>query len=84
MTITYQTIISEINQIPIAMLQDVYNMVHSFNMKVTQKEQNRNKIMQLAGSWQDMQEEEFDDFMSVVKKERGNMFNREIELWNKQ
>ncbi len=70
MSITYQTIINEINQINVVFLQDVYNMVHSFNTLKGQKEQNREKILQLAGSWSDMSDENFSDmteFMNTHK-----------------
>ena len=80
MTISYQTIINEINQVPVSMLNDVYNMVHSFNLKVVQKQQNRDEIMNFAGCWEDMKQEDFNDFMDIIKTERNNMFNREIEF----
>ena len=80
MTITYQTIIEEVNQIHVAFLQDVYKILHSFALKVEHSKQNREKILELAGSWSDITDADFNDIMSEIKNDRNEMFNREIEL----
>jgi len=80
MLVTYQTLISEINQIPVVFLQDVYNVIHTYKVRTNHKEQNRNKIMQLAGSWADMSENDFMDLTAEIKRNRNEIFSREIEL----
>lgn len=80
MTITYQTIINELNQIPLAYLSDVYKIIHSYNSKIEQRQTNREKILEFAGSWSDIPEENFKDIMSEIHCSKEKMFNREIEL----
>lgn len=80
MQVTYQTIINEINQIPVVFLEDLYSIIHSFNTGKFQKAQNRTKILELAGSWADMPVEDFDDMMNEINSTKNEMFNRTIEL----
>ncbi|MCF8373911.1 MAG: hypothetical protein K9H64_19970 [Bacteroidales bacterium] len=80
MTITYQTIINEINRIPVNFLPDVYNIVHSFTSKIETKEQNRKNILQFAGSWSDMPDEKFNDMMDEIHRNRKEMFSKDVQL----
>ena len=77
---TYQTIINEINQIPVVFLQDVYNILHNYHVRVNQKEQNRSRILKFAGAWKDLSEKDFLDIISEMKHTRNEMFSREIVL----
>lgn len=80
MTITYQTIINEINHIPLAYLQDVYKIIQSYSLKDDFQTQNRKKILEFAGSWNEMSDEDYKDIMSEINRSKEDMFNREIEL----
>jgi len=80
MPITYQTIINEINQIPVAFLQDVYQIVHNYQVKVNHKDRNRDEILKFAGAWSDMSDSDFMDMTNEMKKNENDLFNREVEL----
>lgn len=80
MQVTYQTIIDEINQIPVSFLEDLYKIIHSFNIREFDKEKNREKVLQLSGAWSDMPEEDYFDMMNEINRTKGEMFNRDIEL----
>jgi len=80
MTITYQTIINEVNKIPVDFLQDVYKILHSFSSKIESHKQNKKEILELAGSWSDLSDNDFKDIMSEIHRNRTEMFNRNIEL----
>jgi len=80
MVITYEKIVNEINQIPVAFLQDVYELLHNFHIQINQKEQNRNKILQFAGSWSDLSENDFADITQEIQRNRNEMFSKEIDL----
>ena len=80
MQITYKTIIEEINQIPVEFLEEVYNIIHSFGKKDTNLKRNRDKILNFAGSWTDMTDEDFYDMMTEIKNSKEDMFSRNIEL----
>ncbi|MEM6737997.1 MAG: hypothetical protein AAF620_18205 [Bacteroidota bacterium] len=47
--------------------------------KSNPKEQNRKEILELAGSWEDMGEEDFKEFIGTAKKE-GKTFS--ASMWN--
>jgi len=80
MNVTYQTIINEINQIPVMFLQDVYNLLHTYHIQINEKEQNRNKILRFAGSWADLTDNDFLEITTEIKRNRNEMFSREVEL----
>ncbi len=70
MPVTYQSIINEINEIPVAFLQDVYDMVHNFHVHIDQKEQTRNKILQFAGDWADLSDKDFLEILDEIKRSK--------------
>ena len=80
MIVTYQTEINEINQIPVISLPDVYNLIHSYHVRLNEKEKKRNNILQFAGAWTDLSENEFLEITREIKQNRNEMFNREIKL----
>ncbi len=80
MTITYQTIINEINQIPIVSLPDIYSLIHSYNTKATKLKDNRDNILQFAGSWSSMADNEYVEIMSEINRTKTEMFSREVKL----
>jgi hypothetical protein len=84
MPVTYQSIINEINEIPVAFLQDVYDMVHNYHVQIDKKEQNRNKILQFAGDWADLSDNDFLEITGEIKRSRDEMFSHEVELRRKQ
>ncbi|OQX99436.1 MAG: hypothetical protein B6I24_02630 [Bacteroidetes bacterium 4572_128] len=80
MTVTYQTIINEINQIPVFYLQEAFQILHSFNEKIADKKANRNQILSLAGTWNDMSDKDFQDMINEIKSNRNEIFSKNIEL----
>jgi hypothetical protein len=58
----------------------VYNIVHSFNTGEFNSGQNHTKTMQLAGGWNDMPANDFNDMMDEIKRSKEQMFNRKIDL----
>ena len=76
----YKSVLRELSQVPADYLQLVENFLSSLNKKLDKKEQNRNAIMALAGSWSDMEDEDFDDYRRITKEIGGELFNREVEL----
>jgi len=80
MLVTYQTLINEINQIPVSFLQDVYDLLHTYQVQINQKEQNRKKILEYAGDWADLSEQDFLDIKAEIERNRKEMFNKEIDL----
>ena len=63
---TYKSILKKLSVLPTDYLQLVDNYLASLSEKIDKKEENRNAILALAGSWSDMEEEEFKDFLRIV------------------
>jgi hypothetical protein len=81
---TRNKLIDEISRIPDERLPDIYNLIHYFRLGLNVKEKNPAKILKLAGSWKDMPEEDFDDFLEEIRTRRKNAFlsrrNRETSI----
>lgn len=63
-------IIAEINLIPEDKRKELYELIHEFRMGLDRPKHNRNEIMQFAGSWSDMPEEDFSDFCEQIEQRR--------------
>lgn len=76
----YKSVLKKLSQIPIDYLQAVDNFLSSLSMKIEKKQQNRNAILALAGSWSDLSDEDFEDYRRATKETGEDLFNREVEL----
>ena len=72
-------LIEEISLIPEDKHKELYDLIHEFRMSINQSENNINKIMQFAGSWSDISEEEFIDF---CEESAANQFGTGIDAIN--
>lgn len=76
----YQSILLRLVSIPPNYLEDVDIFLRNITAEIRQKEQNRLKILDLAGSWSDMSDRDFGDYLQVVRDTKSDMFTRNIEL----
>jgi len=76
----YQSILNQLSQIPTSYLYQVDSYLKKLSIETHRKEKNRLMILQLAGSWNDMPENEFQDFLLITKTVQNDMFNRNISL----
>lgn len=72
---TRNKLIDEISKIPDEKLPDIYNLIRYFRLGLNIEDKNPKKILNLAGSWKDMPEEDFNDFMEEIKIRRRNAFS---------
>ena len=77
---TYQSVLRKLSQIPADYLKLVDDFLSSLHQKLEKKEENRIAVLALAGSWSDMSDSDFEDFLRVTKETGEELFNREIEL----
>jgi iron complex outermembrane recepter protein len=63
-------IIEEINLIPEDKRQELYNLIHQFRISLERSPNNVDRIMQFAGIWLDMSEEEFSNFCEEIEQRR--------------
>jgi len=76
----YQSILDQLQTIPTDQLQYVKSFLNNFTKEIRQKGENKVETMKLAGSWSEMTDEEFEDYMKAVRNTRSEMFVRQIEL----
>ncbi len=76
----YKSVLQKLSTIPIEYLSEVDNFLATLSKDIKSKEKNRDNILKLAGSWNDMPDNDFEDYMKSIKDSRNNMFNRDIEL----
>ena len=73
-------VIEEINLLPRERLTDLYTLIHYFRLGLEQTRKTRQgniaKIMALAGSWQEMPEQEFTELLDEIGQRRQLAFRR--------
>ena len=78
--LTLNTILKEINDVPVNRLEELYQFVHSMTPKSKQTDALRKKILSYADTFSDMSSEDYNDFLIQTKKSRTKLFDRNIEL----
>lgn len=76
----YKSVLRRLSQLSVEYLQLVDNYLSSLQTKLDKKEENRNAILALAGTWSDMSDQDFEDYLRVTKETGDELFNREVEL----
>lgn len=76
----YKSILKKLSALPADYLELVDNYLAALSEKVDKKEENRKAILALAGSWSDMEDDEFEDYLRVTKETGDELFNREVDL----
>jgi hypothetical protein len=71
-------IIAEINLIPEDKRKELYNLIHEFRIGLERSHNNVDEIMQFAGSWSDIPEEDFSDFCEEIEQRRQASSSRRI------
>jgi hypothetical protein len=74
--VIYQSILQKLSTLPVDYLQQVEEFLSQLGEEVQSKEENRQKIMSFAGAWQDMPQEDFDDYLREAKKTGTRLLNR--------
>ena len=76
----YKSVIKTLNLIPEEYLVQVNAYLNELKHRISQKEKNRKKILSLAGSWSDMPESDFSEYLKKAKEGGNELFGRQIEL----
>jgi hypothetical protein len=61
-------------------LKEVFNFIHSLTSKNKRKENRRNRIMSFSGIFNEFSNEDYNDFIEFVKKERSKIVDRNSSL----
>jgi hypothetical protein len=77
---TYQSILQRLSTIPVEHLELVDEFLAQISQNRQAKDERRQAILNLAGSWSDMSEKDYDEFRRETKEVGAELFNREVEL----
>lgn len=78
--LTLNTILKELKNVPVERLEDLYSLIHSLKANTKKSDTTRKKILSFAGSFSDMTQKDYDDFIKETRKTRSNLFDRDINL----
>ncbi|OQY30711.1 MAG: hypothetical protein B6I38_06955 [Anaerolineaceae bacterium 4572_5.1] len=76
-TILKDKVIREINLLPEEKLLEVYNFIHYFRIGAESEKSKiaESSLLSYAGSWNDLADDVFDDFLSDVTERREKAFS---------
>ena len=78
--LTLNTIIEEMQNVPISRLEELYQFVHSLSPKINKSDVLRKQILSFGGAFSDMSNEDYSDFVNFTHQERNRLFDRDFEL----
>ena len=78
--LTLNTILKELKNVPVDRLEDLYSIILSLQTNTKKTEKKSKKILSFAGSFSDMIENDYNDFLNHTRETRNNLFDRDINL----
>lgn len=76
----YQAILQKLNEIPSHYLWEINHYLEQLRQKADKKQDNIDKILSFAGSWADMSDEDFEDYLHEAKRSGQEAFGKEVNL----
>ncbi len=78
--LTLNTILEELKNVPVNRLKDLYSIIHSLGVDTDKTEKSSKKILSFAGSFSDMSDNDFNDFLQETQKNREELFDRQVNI----
>ena len=79
--LTINAILEEIKDVPVEKLGELYDYVHSLTVSSKAPDKKKKKtVLEFAGAWADMSEEDYQGFVKHTHKVRKELFNRHVDL----
>jgi hypothetical protein len=78
--LTLNTILKELRNVPVDRLEDLYSIIHSLQANTKKSGKTSKKILSFAGSFADMSDKDYNDFINRTKDTRNNLFDRDINI----
>ena len=79
-TQTYQSVLFKLSRVPVESLAQIDAYFENFMSETQAKRHNRSGTLSLAGSWNEMSENDFEEYLSEAKRSGGEMFDRDVTL----
>ena len=77
---TINTILKELKNVPVDKLEDLYSIIHALQTNTRKVDKVNQEILSFAGSFEDMSESDYNDFVKHTNQTRENLFDRNINL----
>ena len=77
---TINTILKELKNVPVDKLEDLYSIIHALQTNTRKGDKVNQEILSFAGSFDDMSESDYNDFVKHTNQTRENLFDRNINL----
>ncbi len=77
---TLNTILKELKNVPVDRLEDLYSIIHSLRANTKKSDSKTKKILSFAGSFGDMTEKDYNEFLAHTANTRHDLFDRDINL----
>jgi hypothetical protein len=77
---TLNTILKELKNVPVDRLEDLYSIIHSLRANTKKSDRTNKKILSFAGSFGDMTEKDYNEFVEHTANTRKDLFDRDINL----
>jgi len=78
--LTLNNILKELKNVPVNRLEDLYSIIHSLRADTKKSNKKNRKILSFAGSFGDMSENDYNDFLKQARQTRNDLFDRDINL----
>ncbi len=78
--LTLNMILKELKNVPVDRLEDLYSIIHSLQANTKKSDRTNKKILSFAGSFGDMNEKDYEEFVEHTRKTRNDLFDRDINL----
>lgn len=77
---TLNTIIKEMKDIPVHRLEELYQFIQALTPKTKHSDSIRKKILSYGGSFSDMSDSDYAEFLNHTKKTRTELLGRKFEI----
>lgn len=78
--LTINTILRELKNVPVGKLEDLYSIIRSFGANTKKSASSSKEILSFAGSFSDMTNNDYQEFVEQTKQTRNNLFERDVNL----
>ncbi|MBD3276167.1 MAG: hypothetical protein GF372_12700 [Candidatus Marinimicrobia bacterium] len=72
-------VVEELDRIPQSKLPEIYDLIHHYRLGLKQGSARKAQILELAGSWKSMTEDQFSLFMQEITDRRSQAFQHRRE-----
>jgi len=76
----YKSVLHTLKLLPEDYLPQVQTFLNDLLTQLNQRSASKSEIMAYAGSWNDMAEEDFEEYRTIAKESGESLFGRDIEL----